>query len=449
MHNVRATVRGPMALLVAAVALAGSVRAVEAGAAKVEPELAADTELLAKIAALPDNTWMKLPRAKTVGDMGVLNGDPDYKRDGPRVRDYCNKMVWAPERKRALYCGGGHNIHPYNDVWEFDLAANTWACLYGADPPPPRTKPGEEDKAVAWYKEHAAFANGAVRAARGGPLRPCHTWWSLAYDSDRKLMLFLESHKGFFGADKACLAKALDLDPKDPLFRTYGSGPGEAWLFAFDVAAREWKDVLTGVPKACESLCLEYLPDRHLVWWLSDKTYTRAPNAREWAAYPGPKGGPGGGGETAYDPEKRLRRHLEEGAHFFALFALGLLEAQAVARDCRHAEAALDRTSERIGKEGECDGLLGLDGVPEGFREPLPQDCRGIDIGPERCHLVRGIRPLREEVLERLRCGREVERRDACHDIARDKFDALREGGARVLRARDDREDFLAARLVQ
>jgi hypothetical protein len=104
----------PMFLPSLCVALALGAESVlfagEVGAGKVEPVLAPDNELLAKIAALPDNTWLKLPPCKTTGNMGVFNKDPDYKRQGPRVRDYCNKMVWAPERERALYCGGGHNI---------------------------------------------------------------------------------------------------------------------------------------------------------------------------------------------------------------------------------------------------------------------------------------------------------------------------------------------------
>lgn len=279
-----------------------AVLAADSGAAAtVDP----DTNLLAKIEALPDNTWLKLPPVKVVGDMGVLNKDPDYKRLGPFVRDYCNKIVWAPDRKRALYCGGGHNIHPFNDVWEYDLAANTWICLYGADPVPPRGKPGEEDKAMAWYQEHAVLTNGSVRTPRGAPLRPCHTWWSLCYDSDRRQMLFLESHKGFFSVDKPLLAKALNMDPKDPLFQTYGSGSGEAWLFAFDPATREWKDVLTKVPKSGESLCMEYLPDAKAIWWMSDKTYQRTAATNAWVAYPASKDGPGNGAETAYDPETR------------------------------------------------------------------------------------------------------------------------------------------------
>ena len=66
-------------------------------AGKVEPELAPDKELLAKIEALPDNTWLKLPPVKTTGDMGVLNKDPDYKRTGPRVRDCRDPLADVPE----------------------------------------------------------------------------------------------------------------------------------------------------------------------------------------------------------------------------------------------------------------------------------------------------------------------------------------------------------------
>lgn len=270
-------------------------------AAPVKPEEPVpDTELLAKIEAMPDNTWLKLPPCKVIGDMGILNKDPDHKRVGPFVRDYCNKMVWAPERKRALYCGGGHNCNPYNDVWEYDLAANTWICLYGADPLPARFTPEKEAEGIAWYKEHAVVKDGVVRTPRGGPMRSCHTWWGLCYDPDLKRMLFLESHKGFFTVDKALLAKAHNLDLKDPMWQTYGSGPGDAWLFAFYPETREWKEVLTKVPKARESSAMEYITGSKTIFWASGKTFLYDASKKEWT----PVGKDVvGAGETACDPE--------------------------------------------------------------------------------------------------------------------------------------------------
>jgi hypothetical protein len=293
-----------ISMLAVAMSLPIAVPAEPAAAPKNKPELAPDKELLAKIEALADNTWLKLPPSKRTGDMGVLSKDPDYKRAGPFVRDFCNRMVWAPERRRALYCGGGHNVHPWNDVWEFDLAANTWVCLYGADPAPPRLGPGKEAEAEAWYKANAVVKDGVIRTPRGGPLRPCHTWWSLCYDSDRKRLLFVESHKGLFATDKAALAKAHNLDPKGPMLQTYGSGAGEAWLLSFDPDTGAWREVLTKVPKAGESSMLEYLPDQKTLWWLSGTTYLYEPAApKEWK--PVAKDGPKLGGESAYDPETK------------------------------------------------------------------------------------------------------------------------------------------------
>lgn len=293
----------PLSMLAVSLALPMVAAAEQQAAPKVKPELTPDKELLAKIAALPDNTWLKLPPCRTTGDLGVLSKDPDYKRMGPRVRDYCNRMVWAPERHRALYCGGGHNIHPWNDVWEFDLAANTWVCLYGADPAPPRFGPGKEAEAEAWYKANAVVKDGVIRTPRGGPLRPCHTWWSVCYAPDQKRLLFVESHKGLFGTDKAMLAKAHGLDAKDPILQTYGSGAGEAWLLSFDPDAGAWQDVLTKVPKAGESSMLEYLPDQQALWWCSGKTYLYDTGKKAWQ--PVPKDGARLGGLSAYDPESR------------------------------------------------------------------------------------------------------------------------------------------------
>lgn len=278
-------------------------RAGDAAPAKIEPEPAPDKDLLAKIEAMPDNTWMKLPPVKTTGDIGVLG--PDYKRTGPTVRDYSNKMVWAPERKRALYMGGGHNTHPHNDVWEYDLPSNTWICLYGADPLQPKFNlPDEEVKLVAWFKEHYVYKDGFVRTLRGAPVRPTHTWWALAYDSDKRCLLFADAHKALWIYNKALFVKAFNIDPKDPIMDGAGSGAGVAWLFTFYPETREWKEIRK-VPKGYEGSCLEYLPDSKTVWWNSHKTYHLDAAKGEWVDYSTTPSCGVNHGHTAYEPETR------------------------------------------------------------------------------------------------------------------------------------------------
>lgn len=270
---------------------------------KIEPELIPDKELLAKIEALPDNTWLKLPPFKTTGEMGKLS--PDYKKTGPTVRDYSNKLVWAPDRKRALYMGGGHNTHPHNDVWEYDLPSNTWVCLYGADPLPPKSKlPEDEEKLTVWYKENFVYKDGFLLTQKNAPVRPTHTWWALTYDSDKHCLLFADPHKALWITNKEPLIKAFNLDPKDPIMEGAGSGGGVAWIFSFYPETREWKEVRK-IPKAYEGSCLEYLPDTKTVWWNSHKTYHYDTAKGEWVDYNSKPSCGVNHGHTAYEPETR------------------------------------------------------------------------------------------------------------------------------------------------
>jgi hypothetical protein len=261
-----------------------------------EPTPPPDKELLARIEALPDHTWMKLPAVKTAGELKWPMANNDYRRRGPMVRDYCNRMVWAPERQRALYCGAGHNIHPFNDVWEYDLASNTWICLYAPDPAPPRDAPD-------WYRANVVLKDGVVRTPRGGPVRPAHTWGGLCYDSDRKRLVFWDAHKGIMFSNYQQLGEAVGLKANDPLLRLSGSGPGEAWVFTFDPESRRWQEVLTGAPKAYESSQLEYLPERRTFWLHSGKTYVLPPGERQWKQTAAD--GPGQGVVSACDPASR------------------------------------------------------------------------------------------------------------------------------------------------
>lgn len=276
-------------------------------AGKIKPELPPDQALLAKIAALADNTWLKLPQTKTAGELAWATGDVgDYARSGPTVRDYCNKMVWAPERRRALYCGAGHNIHPWNDVWEYDLAANTWICLYAPEPGPPPSEAGGKE-VVNWYRENFQYRDGVLSTRKGAPVRPAHTWWGLCYDTERRRMVFWDAHKGQLFSDRVLntelLLQALGLKADHPAVRLSGSGPGEAWIFTFSPGEAAWKEVITGAPKAYESSQIEYLMDRQKFWLHSGRTYQSDASLRHWKL--AGQGGPGQGVVSAYDSETR------------------------------------------------------------------------------------------------------------------------------------------------
>lgn len=119
-----------------------------------------DAELLAQIKDLPENTWMKLPPQKVIGDLDWLPANDPKRKYGPHGRSYCNHAYWAPERKRALFCGGGHNTNWINDVWEYDLAGNTWICLKGSDPGSAYTE--------EWIRKNAKMLSNGVIAHKSG-----------------------------------------------------------------------------------------------------------------------------------------------------------------------------------------------------------------------------------------------------------------------------------------
>jgi len=287
------------AAVFAVAALAGDS---PAAPVKVEPELVPDKELLAKIAALPENGAMVLPPFKVTGETKWFT--ENYATHGPKIRDYCNKMVWAPDRKRALYAGAGHNGPLSNDVWEYDLAANTWVCLYAwdwafAD------LPKDIDKATeilrTRIKTRSTASSTVVTTLKGAPLRPAHTWWGLAYDAERRRMVFWDACRGLWTGS--------DTDKVTRVARVLGSTPaalvaGGAHAFVFDPAARKW-DAWKDAPNAYMSSQLEYIPDRKALWLKSGNTYLcETGEAGNWKDL-GAAGGPANGALSAYDPESK------------------------------------------------------------------------------------------------------------------------------------------------
>jgi len=270
--------------------------------AKVEPELAPDKELLAKIEALPDNTWLKLPKFKVGGDIAWC-GERNYNahnmvKIGPSIRGYSGQMAWAPERKRALYCGANHQApHFLNDVWEYDLASNTWVCLA-----PPDT---HFSGSAEWVKANVVVKDGVATTKRGGPIRPCHTWDGLCYDPERRRLLWLDPARGLiFGSwDKVAAGLGADLKPEDAKLKP------APWIFEFDPVARKWDNVWTGIPDAGEACVMEYLPDRKAIFLKGGTrpcgTQLYEPEKKAWKPLSS-KGQPGYGSIGAYSPDHKL-----------------------------------------------------------------------------------------------------------------------------------------------
>jgi hypothetical protein len=117
----------------------------------VLPQLDPDPQILSEIETLGDNQGTFLPAFTCVDVYGGegLATHSTFADKGPGIRDYCNKWVYVDSRQRGAYCGGNHGVpHKFNDVWEYDLASNTWIMLHKPDP---------------------------------GVITP-HTWWGMTYD---------------------------------------------------------------------------------------------------------------------------------------------------------------------------------------------------------------------------------------------------------------------------
>ena len=181
-----------------------------------------DQEIIGRLKSLGDNSSLRFDGFNVAGD--DLDAVSFYRDHGPRVRDYSTKMVYAPDRRTAMYCGASHNTPVVNDVWEYHLGSNTWYLLYASDGGRQdqarqnwRIMRGAESKMRRgltlaadeleqynraktemrqWYREHVTFEDGYIRTKRGGPVYPSHTWDGLTYDPTVRRLLWHPGHDG-------------------------------------------------------------------------------------------------------------------------------------------------------------------------------------------------------------------------------------------------------------
>lgn len=201
----------------------------------------ADAEAAAIVAKLGAGESALLPAAKVVGEMNDEGRKWGLDKHGPGGRNYCIKMMYEPDRKRAIFCGANHGVpHRLNDVWEYDLAANAWICLYAPDA-------SKTTDIKNW--SDTELVDGVLRTKRGGPAIVGHQWWQCTYDPEKKAMLFLSSWTMF---------------PKEIKAQYFETGKNEHSppLWAFYPETRKWEPVRTQKPAPDTGIAvyLEYVP---------------------------------------------------------------------------------------------------------------------------------------------------------------------------------------------
>ncbi len=237
----------------------------------IEPVLPVNDAVLEKIKGLPSNHGVKLGQAQVLGEFNDTARRFNLHKTGPMARDFSIRMVWAPERKRALFLGANHGVpHRLNDVWEFDLGALAWFMLYAPDNARDYLGLGKDASDVE-------FKDGIFVTKRGGPGIIAHTWWGLTYDPQQRALYFMNT----WVTDQKKAATLLGGDPAN----LYAGPP----LWSFSPASRQWKMHQTQkpYPRPIFGGMLEYLPERggtlwHANNWQMQATWLFDPKANAW-----------------------------------------------------------------------------------------------------------------------------------------------------------------------
>lgn len=258
-------------LVVLAPTLAFLAGPIVAGEKSIAPPLPVNKEALAKIAALKPNEAAIIGKAQVLGDFNDVAKRYELHKTGPRGRDFSIRMVWAPERRRALFCGANHGVpHRLNDVWEFDLAALTWNMLYAPDNPRDYTGIGKDFSDVE-------FKDGILITKRGGPAVIAHTWWGLTYDPKQQALLFMNT----WVTDQKKAVEQLKGDPT-----LFYAGPP---MWSFTPQTAQWKPIKTDAPRPRPIFggMLEYIPDlKGTIWhannWQGHATWLYDADRNAW-----------------------------------------------------------------------------------------------------------------------------------------------------------------------
>lgn len=282
--------------LLALVLLPGSLPAAEV-------PYADDPEIVKQIRDLQPGQSLVLPKTKFVAAGQAIDG---AGRNGPYSRDYTNRMVYAPERQTALYCGGNHGGGRMNDVWEYHLGSNTWQRLHQADggdharfkyalmfyprimSKDPNTVLTEKQQAEVeacqvWWKENVVLREGNfVMRETGAPILVGHTWDTLIYDPVNKRLV---QGTGAHCANLPWLEHRYRGTPLAEVEAAFGKrADGTPWRrpWTFDPVTKKWSPYANASPipeLAGMAGSLLYIPDQQkAVWYYAAQNTPGAPH---------------------------------------------------------------------------------------------------------------------------------------------------------------------------
>ena len=253
--NTRITLAMCCVALAVNVGLAGPAAADATEPRKIEP----NPKVVTVLKNLGENESAWLPHVKTRGEFNESLTRHGHHKTGPRPRNYCLKWVWAADRRRALFCGGNAGVpHKLNDVWEYDLASNTWILLWEPDPDTNRVRHMTPEDAKQYLDEFVKLDadSGELMTRRGAPFDPVHTWWGLTYDPEIHALLWIMGNHHLHGV-------FLDQHPelKDQ-YKMGGYHPMRLW--AYYPHQNEWEFIKSPSElRKSPAAILEYIPELH------------------------------------------------------------------------------------------------------------------------------------------------------------------------------------------
>jgi len=186
--------------------------AAEKGRAPAVPQV----PLNPQIAAMGDNTWLKLPTPAT----------------HPVARSGSPYMPYAPEAGVGLLWGCGANDYR-NDLWTYNLALNEWKELLKTEPD------HRQDPDV--YK----FKDGVLMTREERPV-PSHQWGRMDYDPDRKILWHLGG--GMLSTLPPTKQDYDHLKREGDPDKIKGKGPA---LWKYEFKTNKWSMIITEDPTGC------------------------------------------------------------------------------------------------------------------------------------------------------------------------------------------------------